>query len=116
MADAVFEVRIELAEGLVEADRLKHRVVAEAFVAARRPDEGAVDAAVERLDLSVVGPGDRQRADEMRGGSSVRLRRLDRAPDLLHRPHPVAVAVLILGPAGRKDSGSPMQRVDAQAA
>src|SRR5437868_9964349 len=98
MADAVLELGIELAEGLVVADRLKHRIVAEAPVAARRPDEGPVDAAFKRLDLAVVGPGDRQRADEMRGGSSVRLRRLDLTPDLLHRPHPIAVTVFVLGP------------------
>src|SRR5207248_873828 len=84
MADAVLELGVELSEGIVVADRLKHGVIAEPFVAARRPDEGTVDAAFECLDLAVVGPGDRQRANEMRGGSSVRLRRLDLAPDLLH--------------------------------
>ena len=52
----------------------------------------------------------------MRGGRGVGLGRLDLAPDLLHRAHPVAIAVLVLGPARREDAGPPVQRIDAQAA
>src|SRR5690242_2224299 len=100
MADRVLELRIELAEGLVIADGNEHRVIAEPSIAARRPDERPVDAAVEGLGLAVVRPGDRQRADEMGCRRGVRLRRLDLAPDFLHCPHPVAVALSVLCPPG----------------
>src|SRR6185369_278264 len=93
-----------------------HWVVAKALVAARRPDEDPVDPAIERLDLAIVGPGDRQRAGEMRRWSSVRFDGLALAPDLLHRPRPVAVAVRILGPPRGEYPRAAVERVDAQAA
>ncbi len=49
VADAVFLVRVHLAEGDVVAIGDEHRVVAEALVAARRPGEAAVDFAAEHL-------------------------------------------------------------------
>ena len=104
-----FSQRLHLAEGLLMPDRHEHRIVAEALVAARRPDQRAVDPALEGFDLAVVGPGDRQRAGEMRVGRGVGLRRLDLAPHPLHRAHPVAVAILVLGPARGEDAGPPVQ-------
>src|SRR5690242_10803475 len=109
MADAVLKLRIEFAERLFIAHWHEHRVVAEAAFAARRPDEDAVDSPVERLGLTIVRPGDRQRAGEVRRRSRVRLGRLDLPPDLLHRAHPVAIALGILGPARREDAGAAME-------
>ena len=104
MADRMFELRIQLAEGPPVAHGHEHRVVAEAAIASRRPNQRAVDAALEGLGLTVVGPGNGERAGEMRGRRGVRLSRLDLAPDLFHGAHPVALAVFILGPARREDA------------
>ena len=43
----------------------EHRIVAEAGGAARRPDQRAVGAGLDFLEMA-VGPGDAQRGDEMR--------------------------------------------------
>src|SRR5437660_540763 len=51
-------------EGEIITVRQKHRVVAEALLAARRPDQRAVDAALEFLHMAVR-PGGAQRRDEM---------------------------------------------------
>src|SRR5690349_2757767 len=91
MTDAMLQLRIELAEGLFVADGDEHRVVTEAPISPRRPDENPVDAPIEGLGLAVVGPGDRKRAGKMRRGRRVRLGRLDLAPDLVHRPHLVSI-------------------------
>ena len=62
---AVFLLARHFAEGAVVAVGQEHRIVAEAFVAARRPDQRAVDARLEFLDMAVR-PGDAERGDEMR--------------------------------------------------
>src|SRR4051794_15477087 len=116
MADAVLELGIELAESLLVTDWHEHRVIAEPALAAWRPHEDAVDASVERLRLPVVGPGDRQRAGEVRGRRRIRLGHLNLAPNPFHRTHPVAVALSILGPTSRENTGASVERVDAQAA
>src|SRR4051812_39021871 len=91
VADAVLLVRLDLAEGEGPALGDEHRVVAEAAVAARRPDQVPVDLAAEGLGVS-VGPGERERRDEM--GAPVRLAlqlRLDaghRDREILGRPRP----------------------------
>src|SRR5512143_3950443 len=64
MADGMLADGIHLAEGLAAALGQEDRVVAEAALAARRPDEAPVDMALEALDMA-VGPGERERADEM---------------------------------------------------
>ena len=61
----MFFLCAHLAECLVEAVGQEERIVAEAFIAARRPDDGAIDAAFETLDMT-VGPGKAQRGNEMR--------------------------------------------------
>src|SRR4051794_26928327 len=101
MADAVLLVRIELAERLVVAGGHEHRVVAEAAIAPRRPDQRAVDSALEALDLTVVGPGERQGAGEVGVAARFRARRLDLLPDALHGTGKVANPVFVLGPACR---------------
>src|SRR4051812_47995611 len=75
MTNLMLQRRVELAEGLVMADRHEHRVIAEASLPTWRPDENTVDASVEGLRLSVVGPGNRQRAGEVGGRRGVRLGR-----------------------------------------
>ena len=62
---AVLLVARHLAEGAVVAVGQEHRVVAEAGVAARRPDQRAVDVRLELLDMAVR-PGDAERGDELR--------------------------------------------------
>ena len=52
----------------------------------------------------------------MRGGRGIGLGRLGFAPHALHRAHPVAVAVRVLGPARGENAGPAVQRVDAQPA
>src|SRR6185295_7206489 len=116
MADRMLQIRIELAEGPIVSERDKHRVVAEALVATRWPDERAVDAPVERLGLAVVGPGNRQRAGEMCSRSGIGLGRLGLTPDLLHGARPVASAHLVLGPASGENARPALQRIHAQAA
>src|SRR3546814_13833623 len=69
-ADRVFGVGIHLAEGLVAAIGQEDGIVAEPLVAARRPDERAVDPAFEPFDMA-DGPGERERADEMRVAAGV---------------------------------------------
>src|SRR3546814_13039680 len=72
--------RVHLAEADVVAMRLEDRIIAETPVPARRPDDGAVDAALERLHMA-VGPGEGKRADEMRAVARFRPLRLDIVPD-----------------------------------
>src|SRR4051794_22951934 len=100
VANRMFSFWIELAKGLAMADWDEHRIVAKAAVPPRRPGERAVHPPFKRLSLAIVGPGDRQRADEVRGRVRVRLGRGGLGPYPLHRPHPVAVALFVLGPAG----------------
>src|ERR671913_510280 len=101
MTDAVLLDRIHLAE---------------THVSARRPSERPVDAALEILDLPVVGPGDRQRTGEMRVMAGLRTCGFDLPPDLFHRTHPVPVAIGVLGPARREDPGSAVQGIDTKSA
>src|ERR1700692_1732172 len=54
----------------------EHRVVAEALVATRRPDQSAVHAGFEILDVTVR-PGDAQGRDEMRPAALGRCRAED---------------------------------------
>src|SRR3954447_6972358 len=112
----MLELWVELAERRVIAHRNEHRIVAKALLAARRPHKRSVDPAVEGLGLAVVRPGYRQRADEMRGRWSIGLGRLRLPPDTLHRPHPVAIAVRVLGPPRGEDPGPAMKRINAKAA
>src|SRR5262249_54063834 len=92
----VLLVARHFAEGLIEAVGQEHRIVAEALLAARRPDQRAVDLAFERLGVTVR-PGDAQRRDEVRlallGSKSVALAQA--RFDALHR---VAEVLRLAGP------------------
>src|SRR5688572_11051090 len=100
----------DLAKGPLIAIGNEHRVIAKAVLPARRPDERAVDAALEAFDRA-VGPGNRQRADEVRVMPAVGTRCLDFVPNTLHRAIEVAVAILVLGPARRVDAGTAVEGV-----
>ena len=117
VADRVLFRRVDLAEGLVVAGGDEHRVVAEALVAARRPDQRAVDPAFEALDLAVVGPGERQarRRNARRGPASGPAASTSRQTRSIAAAE-VAVAGLVLGPARREDARAAVERVDAQPA
>src|SRR5262245_30668541 len=65
---AVLFVRTHLAESAVEAVGEKDRIVAETEMAARRPNDFAIDATFEGGELP-VGPGDAEGGDE--GGAAV---------------------------------------------
>ena len=108
-------VGVDLAEAVVHAVRDEHRVVAEALVAARGPHQLAVNLALEAFDRA-VGPGQRQRAHEMRVAAGVGARGLDLGPDLFHPAPEVAVAELVFGPARGEDAGLAVECVDAEPA
>src|SRR3546814_7162774 len=63
MAHRFLLLRVHLAEGDLEALGLEHRVEAEAALAADRPHQGALDAALEGGG-GAVRPGDREIATE----------------------------------------------------
>src|SRR5688572_2783631 len=98
------------------ARRDEHRIIAETLVAPRRPYERPEHLALEALGLTIVRPGQGQRASEMGVVTSFLAGGLDLAPDALHRPAEVAIAGLVLGPAGGENAGQAVQRVDRQAA
>src|SRR5437667_6966198 len=61
---AVFVLATHLAKRKPKSIGQEHRIIAEALVAARRPDQRAVDPALEFLQMAVR-PGDTQDRDEM---------------------------------------------------
>ena len=90
------------------AGRDEHRIIAEALVAAGRPDDRAVDAADERLGVA-VGPGEAQRGDEP--GAAVGIV----ADTFMHHRHRGCEILRRPGPAGGIDAGRAVQRGDAEA-
>ena len=108
-------VLVDLGEGPLHSRFHEHRVITEALVAARWPDERAVTPSLETLDRA-VGRCQRQDADEVRVMSGVGPGRLDLAPHPLHRPAEIALAVTVLGPAGGEDAGVAVERIDRKAA
>src|SRR6267378_2229743 len=60
VADFVLFRGIHLAESERTAGRYEHRVIAEASIAPRRPDQVALDLAAEQLDMDIagIGPGE----------------------------------------------------------
>src|SRR5262245_31332856 len=101
-----------LAEGAAVAVGQEHRVVTEAPLAARRPDEGAVDPCLERLDVSVR-PGDAERGNEMRL-APFRHQCPARAQLVLYRLHGVPKILVRTRPACRIDAGIAVERVDGK--
>src|SRR5262249_34777584 len=102
-----------LAEGAVAAVGEKNRIVAKATAAARRPDDGAVDAARERL-RHAVRPCEAERRHEGRAPSVQRRRSLC-LELLLDDPHRLAEILLFAGPARRIDAGLAAERCDDEA-
>src|SRR6202011_3257776 len=89
VTDPMFLCRLDFAEGRLPALGHEHRVVAEAALAARRPDQGSCDLAAEQVEIAVA-PGERQHRDEE--GAAVLLAEF--AMHALHRD------AKILGRAG----------------
>jgi hypothetical protein len=98
------------AEGAGLPGRQENRIVAKAFVAARRPYDRTVDAGFEFFDMSVR-PGDAQSRDEMRvalrsRGSAAILKLL------LDRFHGTAKILIRSGPACRINARGVIERID----
>ena len=91
----------------------EHRIVTKALIAARRPNQRAVDAALEFLDVT-IGPGHAQRGDEMRL-AALRRRRAALAEFFLDRRHGPGKIPLGPGPARRMDTRRAVERIDHQA-
>ena len=108
----MFGVRVHLTEADGVVQRLEHRIIAEAILATRRPDQCAVDPPLERLDMA-VGPGEGEGADEMGAVAGVRPLGLHAVPYQLHRHAEILGGA---GPACRKQAGIAAQCFDAQAA
>ena len=82
------------------AVRQEHWIIAEALVAARRPDQRAVDLGLEVLDMAIR-PGDAQRGDEMR--LALRSARARRAARNLSSTVCMACRKSLSGPAQRAE-------------
>ena len=113
MGRLVLHCRLHFAEGLGEAAGHEHRIVTEAFVATRRPNQDAVDAAFENVTVA-LGPGKAEGADEM---GLARVGR-DGAPglelffDIAHGQRKILGST---GPARRIDAGIATQCIDTKA-
>ena len=109
----MFFQRRHFAEGGGESVRQEQRIIAETGVAARRPDDVAIDAAFEFLDVPVR-PGETQSRDEMRAALIGRYcaafdqQRLD----AIHRKAKVLVRS---GPARRMNARLAIEGLDHQA-
>src|SRR6476620_11233961 len=108
----VFFLRAHFAEGAVEPVRQKQWIVAEAPLAARRPDDDAVDARFELLRM-LIRPSEAQRGDEVRAAllraacaafDQKRLDAVQRAAEVFLRP----------GPSGRVNAGFAVERIDTE--
>src|SRR4051794_4621835 len=128
VADAVLFGRVHLAERDVAADRLEHRIVAEAPVAARRPDEAAVDPAFEPFAMAVR-PAQSERTDEMGVAARLGAELLQLILHPAHRETEIAAALHLARagggrhgriarkrPARRMDAGAAVQGLDAEPA
>src|SRR5262249_28980455 len=110
---AVLLLARHLAEGAWVPVRQKHRIVAETLVAAWRPYQHTVDAALEGLNMTVR-PGDAERRDEVRGTRRGR-RRAEALQLLLDVAHGAAEILVGAGPARRMDARRAAERIDHEA-
>ena len=108
-----FSSLAHFAESAVVAVGQKHRIVAKTLIAARRPNQNAVDAGLEFLGMAVR-PGDAERRDEMRL-AALRGRGAAVAQFFFDRLHGAAKIPLGSGPARGVNSGLAAERVDDQA-
>src|SRR5260370_19242310 len=104
VADPVLPAGFDLAEGQHVAVGNEDRVVAETAVAARWPDEPALDLAAEEFGVS-VGPGESEHCDKR--GAAIPVAEL--AVNSLHRNPKILV---LAGPAGGIDPRLPAERGD----
>ena len=112
----MFLVGVEFAESLVVSDGHEHGIIAKTPVTPGRPGQCPVNATFEAFDLTIVRPGERQRASKMGVMPYVRPGGFDLAPNAFHRAAKIAIAVLVLSPPGRKNARQPVQRVNRQPA
>ncbi len=108
MADGVLGGRLYLAEGEGAAFWHEDRIIAEAFITARRPDQAAFDPALEHRAFAA---GTRQRECAHEGGAAIVLA-LQRVFDLAHGDGEILSRP---GPAGGVDAGRTAQRRDREA-
>src|SRR4029077_19940508 len=101
-----------LAEGKRVSIGQKHRIVAEAVLAAWGPDQDAVHGSVEVLHVA-IGPGDAERAHELRLALAGRMRAALAQP-LFHRLHGSLKVLVPTRPARRVDPRLPPERVDGE--
>src|SRR5262249_43260160 len=94
------------------AIRQKHWVVAETPLTAWRPDEGAVHRGVELFHMP-IGPGEAERADELRLTFLGSLRTA-LAQFIFHRLHGTSEVLFGTRPARRVNPGLAAERVDGQ--
>src|ERR1700722_14878974 len=99
---AVFLDARHFAKRTLMAVRQEHRVIAKALVAARRPNQHAINLSLEILAMTVR-PSDAQRRDEMRL-APVRRRGPALAQLVFDRLHGAAEILVGSGPAGRGNS------------
>ena len=110
---SVFFFARHFAECARMAVRQKHRIVAKALVAPRRPDERAGDATFEFLHMT-VGPGDAKRGDEMRC-AALRRHSAGFSQLLFDFLHGFAKILVGPGPARRMDARRAVERIDHEA-
>src|SRR5690554_603068 len=109
VTDGVLLSRGHFAEGACFTIRYKDRIIAKALIAARRPNQTALNAPLEMFDFPRRG-GHSQGADEF----CTSIGRI--AEFLLDTLHGVRKVLVSTGPAGRIDAGLTIQGGHAQAA
>src|SRR5260370_40135053 len=100
---AVFLHTCHLAERDIIAIRKKKRIVTKSLVAARRPNQRAVDSAFKLLDVAVR-PGDAQRRDKVRG-TGLRCHRTAIMQPSVDHLHCCPKILARACPSGRMDAG-----------
>src|SRR5258707_7625234 len=100
---AMFFRTRHLAEGEIIAIRKKNRIVAKPFLAARRPNQRAIDSAVKLLHMAVR-PGDAQRRHEV-GGPGLWRHGAVMTQLLVDFLHSCPKILARASPSGRMDAG-----------
>src|SRR6516162_8386534 len=102
-----------LAEGTIKSVRREHRIVAETGRPARGPDQRAVGARLDFLEMA-VGPGNTERGHELR--TSLVRRGCSAFPQKTFDLRHCGVEILVRsGPTRGENAGRAVKRVDNQA-
>src|SRR5262245_61529977 len=101
-----------LAKGKRVSIGQKHRIVAEAVLAARGPDQGAVHGGVEVLHMA-IGPGEAERAHELRLALAGRMRAALAQPPF-YRLHGSLKVLVRARPARRVNTRLTAERIDGE--